>query len=232
MTRNIEMLEIVAEGLNYLLEDVVFVGGATVAIYATDPAAPQARPTNDVDLVFEIASRLEYSRLEEKLRSLKFTHDTSEGAPICRWIFRGVTIDAMPTDPEILGFANQWYRNALLKSTHSTLPSGRRIRILTLPYFLATKLEACRSRGMKDIRLSPDFEDIVFLLDNRHALSGEAASSDPTVAKFIQTAFNELLKNPLLPEAIEAALGFGSSETRTRRALSIMSGLAHGPEPK
>ncbi len=71
MTHNIEMLETVAEGLDYLLEDVVFVGGATVATYATDPAAPQPRPTNDVDLVFEITSRLEYSRLEEKLRALR-----------------------------------------------------------------------------------------------------------------------------------------------------------------
>ena len=45
MTRNVEMLEIVAEGLGELLDEVVFVGGATVTLYVTDPAAPEARPT-------------------------------------------------------------------------------------------------------------------------------------------------------------------------------------------
>jgi hypothetical protein len=58
MMHNLEMLEVTAEGLQDLLEEVVFVGGATVALYATDPAAPEARPTDDVDLVIEIASRV------------------------------------------------------------------------------------------------------------------------------------------------------------------------------
>ena len=227
MTHNIEMLETVAEGLDYLLAEVVFLGGATVALYATDPAAPQARPTDDVDLVFEITSRLEYSRLEEKLRTLRFTHDTSAGAPICRWIFRGVRVDAMPTDPQILGFANQWYRDALMHSTSFFLPSGRRIKIFSPPYFLATKLEAFRARGINDIRLSPDFEDVTFLLDNRPELPDELDSSDPIAKQFIQTALRDLLQDPLLREAIEAALGFGVAGARVQRMLSIMARLAN-----
>lgn len=142
MTHNVEMLEIVAEGLGKLLDEVVFVGGATVTLYVTDPAAPEARPTNDVDLVFQISSRLEYSRLEQRLRALRFAHDTSDGAPLCRWIFRGVRVDAMPTDPAILGFANRWYRDARSNSTAYKLSSGRTIHILAPPYILATKLEA------------------------------------------------------------------------------------------
>jgi hypothetical protein len=35
----------------------VFVGGATLGLWITDPAAPEPRPTKDVDLIVEVASR-------------------------------------------------------------------------------------------------------------------------------------------------------------------------------
>ena len=50
------MLELVAQGLKNLREEVVFVGGTTTAFYIDDPAAPDARPTNDVDCIVELAS--------------------------------------------------------------------------------------------------------------------------------------------------------------------------------
>jgi len=225
MTHNIEMLDVVAEGLSELPDEVVFVGGATVTLYITDPAAPESRPTNDVDLVFDISYRLEYSRLEERLSALRFARDTSEGAPLCRWVFRGVTVDAMPTDPAILGFANRWYRDALLNSTPHTLSSGRTIHILAPPYFLATKLEALASRGGTDIRLSPDLEDVVYLLDNRGEMSKEVGLSDSDVRRYIQTALGDLLRNPSLPEAIEAALGFGSARERAKMVQSVIESI-------
>ena len=38
----------VAIRLDVLLNDVVFVGGAVVALYADDPAADEVRPTEDI----------------------------------------------------------------------------------------------------------------------------------------------------------------------------------------
>ena len=226
MTHNLEMLEVTAEGLQDLLEEVVFVGGATVALYATDPAAEEARPTDDVDLVIEIASRVEYNRLEERLRGLGFANDTSEGAPVCRWIYREIKVDAMPTDPAILGFANRWYDHALENSTAFVLPSGRRIKILKPPHFFAAKLEAFQSRGIGEMRLSSDFEDVVYLLDNRPEIVNEVKSTDPIVREFIQRAARRLVEDPRLSEAIEAALGFGSERGRAQRIRSVLSDLA------
>lgn len=42
---NIRMLELAAEQLG----EVVFIGGATVEFWITDRAAPEFRPTDDVD---------------------------------------------------------------------------------------------------------------------------------------------------------------------------------------
>lgn len=56
---SIELLELAADALGPLLDEVVFVGGATVTLWITDPGAPPVRPTKDVDVVVEyIASEL------------------------------------------------------------------------------------------------------------------------------------------------------------------------------
>jgi len=107
------MLQTVANGLKELKEEVVFVGGAVAELYASDPAASDIRPTQDVDCVIELSSRLEHKRLEENLRRKEFENDTSPGAPICRWIYNDIKVDVMPTDCDILGFSNRWYTDVL-----------------------------------------------------------------------------------------------------------------------
>ena len=106
LNKNIDMLQIVATGLGELKEVLVFVGGAVAVLYADDPASSDIRSTQDVDCVIELGSRMEHARLEENLQTKKFAHDTSKGAPICRWIYQGIKVDFMPTDESILGFKN------------------------------------------------------------------------------------------------------------------------------
>lgn len=54
---NVAMLEDAATGLGPLLEEVVFVGGATVELWVTDEAAPEFRPTEDVDVIVEVSTQ-------------------------------------------------------------------------------------------------------------------------------------------------------------------------------
>lgn len=67
---SIELLEAAAEALDELLDEVVFVGGATMVLWITDPAAPPVRPTKDVDVIIEVATRTAYYAFEERLRAL------------------------------------------------------------------------------------------------------------------------------------------------------------------
>lgn len=77
MPNNIEMLQTVANGLEELKKEVVFVGGAVAELYANDPAASDIRPTTDVDCVIELSSRTSHAKLEEDLRAKGFKNDTS-----------------------------------------------------------------------------------------------------------------------------------------------------------
>jgi hypothetical protein len=109
-------LATVARRLGDLASEVVFVGGATIALLIDDPASMPVRPTDDLDMIVETSSRQRYYELETKLRARGFQPDRSEGAPLCRWTIDGITVDVMPTSAEILGFGNIWYSDAIAHS--------------------------------------------------------------------------------------------------------------------
>ena len=54
---NRQMLCLVAQRLTPLLDQFVFLGGCTTALFVTDEAAPDVRVTNDVDVIVEVLSR-------------------------------------------------------------------------------------------------------------------------------------------------------------------------------
>lgn len=113
---NMEMLELAATALEELPDEFVFVGGATVELWETDDAAPEFRPTEDVDVIVEIATTTAYHRFEDRLRGAGFANEP-QGGVICRFRHRdsGVVVDAMPIEAKILGFENQRWLGCLIE---------------------------------------------------------------------------------------------------------------------
>jgi predicted nucleotidyltransferase len=212
--RNVVRLQAVARALGNLLERVVFVGGATVNLYAAVPMnTPEPRVTDDVDCIVEVAPRAAFYELEEALRTQGFTNDVESGV-ICRWRYAHLVVDIMPTDSAILGFSNPWYPEGFAQAIPFVLPDTTSIRILAPEYFLATKLAAMRDRGWDDLRLSQDLEDVVHVVDNRLHLEREVAQAGEGVRGYIQYVLSELLAHPDLLEALEWTLPYGSGYER------------------
>lgn len=132
---NLEILELAVERLGPLADQMVFLGGCATGLLITDPAAPPIRVTRDVDTIVQVASLAEYHRLSERLREIGFKEDTSDGAPLCRWIADLVILDVMPTESSILGFGNRWYTPAIHHAEVVWLPSGKSIRWFLRPIF-------------------------------------------------------------------------------------------------
>ncbi len=176
---NLELLELAAERLRLLLEDIVFVGGCTTGLLVTDPGAAPVRMTHDVDVIAEIGSYADYTVFSDRLRALGFEEDTSEGAPLCRWRHTGLLLDVMPLDAKILGFSNRWYSDALRTAAENILPSGLLLRVVTAPYFLGTKIEAFHGRGAEDYFASHDLEDLIAVVDGRASLIDEVSTASP-----------------------------------------------------
>lgn len=223
---NIIMLQTVANGLGDLRNEMVFVGGAVAELYADNPAASEIRPTRDVDCVIEIGSRLQFARLEETLRAKGFTNDISEGAPICRWIYKDIMVDVMPTDSKVLGFSNRWYEEGIDDKITKSLPDGTEVFVFPPAYYLAAKFEAHNGRGGNDLRQSHDFEDIIYILDNCPDIFENINNSNQNVKVYLKEKCIHQLQNEGLTEGIESVLPYGSGEESTDLILELIQRIA------
>ena len=203
---NLELLELAAERLRQLLPEIVFVGGCATGLLIDDPGAAPVRGTYDVDVIAEIGSYAEYTVFSERLRALGFKEDSREGAPLCRWIHGALTLDVMPLDPQVLGFSNRWYPDALRTAGHVELPGGLGIRAINAPYFLGTKLEAFRGRGKRDYLASHDLEDFIAVVDGRSSLMPEVEMTSPALKIYISDAVQTLLVESRFLDALPGYL--------------------------
>ena len=220
------MLQTVSSGLGELKNEMVFVGGSVAELYVDNPAASDIRPTLDVDCVIELSSRIAHARLEEALRVKKFANDTSQGAPICRWIYQDIKVDVMPTDPNVLGFTNMWYEDGVTNRITKTLPDGQEIFVFPVEYYVAAKFEAHKGRGGNDLRQSHDFEDIIYIFDNCPDILENIQNANEDVKDYLKQECQNLLDNDNLIEGVETALPYGSDEESTDIILKLIENIA------
>lgn len=134
---NLAILELVAQALGPVCESVIFVGGCATGLLLTLERPDRIRITEDVDIVAQALTMHDYHGIEKQVRAQGFSNDMRPDAPICRWVYKSVTLDLMPTVKDILGFANRWYPLALDTAEAVVLPSGISIRLITAPCSLA-----------------------------------------------------------------------------------------------
>ena len=199
---NLLPLEEAASRLGTLLDDVVFVGGATLALLITDPGAAPVRATVDVDVIAEITTYMEYFDFSERLRQRGFKEDSGEHPLNCRWIHGKLILDVMPTENGILGSINRWYKDALKLAQIVSLPSGTAIRVIDVPHFLGTKFEAFRGRGNHDFSASRDLEDVVAVIDGREVILEELAAAPPELRRYLAEAVGQLLSESRFLEVL------------------------------
>lgn len=201
---SIELLELAASALGEdLLAEVVFVGAATLPLWITDPAAPPMRPTTDVDVVVEASTLRAFNGFEERLRDAGFRDD---GHVLGRFRHGDLQLDAILADASMLGFENRWQRESLADALSRDLPSGAEIRVLAPANLLATKLEAFSGRGNGDYLASPDFEDIVALVDGREELIDEVTAATPALREYLAEQLSHHIPDTRAIEAIAAHL--------------------------
>lgn len=208
MSSNIRRLEVIADGLGELCKDVVFVGGSVAELYADDPAATDIRPTMDVDCVIELATYGSLQDFEQMLRDRKFVNDIESGV-ICRWKYNGEIVDIMPDRDSILGFTNRWYRPGFQHRAEVRV-DDMTIYILPPLYYVATKIEAVRGRGGEDLRFSHDFEDLVYVLNNRQDITELFDNeNDIDLTGYLSSWAKEMLSRQNCREEIECMLPYG-----------------------
>jgi hypothetical protein len=150
----------------------------------------------------------------------------SSDAPICRWRFGEVKVDLMPTDERVLGFANRWYPLAIASASLVSLPSGKQIRLISAPAFLATKFEAFATRGKGDLMSSHDFEDIINVLDGRADVEAEVAAADSGLTDYLANRFREIARHPDFDNTLPGLVTYDELyEDRIRRVRGRINSI-------
>lgn len=200
-TINIAVVAEVAQALKDLKDQVVFVGGAVVSLYADDPAADEIRPTADIDMTLNIVNLSNWVPIQEKLAQLGFYPDVF-GHAICSYKFKDIPVDIMPAEDGPLGPANKWYKLGF-NDLWTVKAKEEDIKILSAPCYLATKFEAFNNRGT-DYRTSHDFEDIIYIIDNRTSIVEEVSKALPEIKFFLQSQLLGLINNSNYDEILSA----------------------------
>jgi hypothetical protein len=213
--------------LGDLRDEFVFVGGCTTGLLITDPAAADIRPTRDVDVIVAAASIAEYYAVSKCLRALGFHEDLKV---ICRWHHQDdLTLDVMPTDSNILGFSNRWYAGAIAHAVDRELEPGLIIRVVTPPYFCATKIEAFHGRGKDDYAGSHDLEDLLAVVDGRPELAVEIRGAEDALRRYLATEVGGFLMRQEFLDALPGTLmPDAASQARLPLLLARLAQIAAG----
>lgn len=207
-TSNLRMLEFVARKLGELNDEVVYLGGCTTALFINDPLSLDVRPTLDVDCIIDVLSLGQYYKFEEKLKEKGF-HRSMQDDVTCRWHYDDIILDIMPTDENILGWGNFWYKEAIKHAVVHQIADDIKINSVTAPYFLATKIEAFKSRGNNDFLGSHDFEDIITVISGCIDIGEQVRASSDGIKTHLKSVFNEFLKNDQFMQSLPGHVNDG-----------------------
>lgn len=224
---NLAMLEFVARKLGKLNDDVVFLGGCATTLFITDPLSLDVRPTLDVDCIIDVISLGKYHQFGEKLKEQGFKQLIDDDV-ICRWHYNDIILDVMPTNEKILGFSNHWYKEAIKHATTHQIAEDLSIKSVTAPYFLATKIEAFKTRGNNDFLGSHDFEDIITVINGRAEITAEIASVSSQLKICLKEIFTQIFGSEQFHAALPGHLNDGPvTQQRVQIVLKRIKKIAN-----
>ena len=132
---NITRIKAVSNALAKLQTPVVFAGGATVSLYADIDFREEARPTDDVDVVLELVAYINYAAVEVQIRAIGFVNDIHSKV-ICRYKYKGLIVNIMPTDENVFGFSNKWYAPGFKQAIDFEIDKQHIVKIFPAAYLL------------------------------------------------------------------------------------------------
>ncbi|NAY93104.1 hypothetical protein GTQ34_14390 [Muricauda sp. JGD-17] len=213
----------VALALGDLNQEVVYVGGAMVSLYIDDPAAEDIRPTKDIDLTFQLATFAKLEKLRMQLIEKGFTQN-AEDTVNCRFRYEDLKVDVMSTQSVGWAPSNRWFAQGFEKAIEKVLDEVT-IKVLPLPYFLATKIEAFFDRGIQDIYASHDLEDIAYLFNYTTDIDKQVLVSESEVKPYLIEKLRAFKKDSTILTAIRGSLYYSQADERMEIILQRLHNI-------
>ena len=215
----------VAKALGELCDKVVFVGGAMVSLYIDDPHAEDIRPTKDIDLTFQITTAGELERLRIALNQKGFK-EAADSRVTCRFKYEDLLVDVMSTQEVGWAPGNRWFLEGFGKAIEVSLDDVS-IKILPLPFFLATKLDAYFDRGIKDVFASKDLEDLVYLFNHTSTLLDQVMNAPENLLNYLKENVSRMVNDETTMMAIPGHLFYENLEEQHQEIKQKLNIIAN-----
>ncbi len=204
----------------------VFAGASILPLLLDDPAAPPPRFTVDVDAVVDVITYAQWEGLQRRLHEcgLVVRADAAVGkGRICLFHLDRIEVDIMPARMPMVIPPSRMLELGFQFAEPHELEDNLEIFALSAPGLLAAKLEAFGDRGIRDVHMSKDLDDIVALLDRRLGIGDEIAVASDEMRQFIASSTRRLLADSNVLDLIADLL---RDRERERRAIDLMRRLS------
>lgn len=224
------LIEKVAQGFGDLNKKVFYLGGSTLSLYVSKYAAAQNRVVGEVDCILGSLALNDYFQWEEWLTERGFVKEEAINHFQHRWRYEGIPVNILARTRETLAYKYRWLDEGIFHAQSYPIAEGLSIRSFTPAYFIAAKIESFLNKAKGDFRTSEDFEDLMFVLDNRPQIVEELCQSFYEVRNYIQQYFMRFLKDPTLEEGLYYVLPFGTDELHVNHIRSLLQAIVdHKP---
>ena len=109
--------------------------------------------------------------------------------------------------------SNRWFMLGFQRAVEYNL-EGVIIKILPLPYFLASKMEAFFDRGIRDLYGSHDFEDILYIFNYASTLEEQVLSVDEEIKMHLIECIKNILRSDNILAVITGHLYYKTADER------------------
>lgn len=183
-------------------DSFVVVGGCAPATY--DLGVVRLRETRDVDVLVFASSYGQWNERVETFLRKGFRH-ASDSQVQSRLVLDDLKVDVMATPFRELGF-NPWYEGAFAARVRD--PSTG-LQVIPPLWFLATKLEAWKSRGRGDPSASQhDLEDVVTVLRGSEDTWNDLIVGQERVHRFVRFELLEIANRTDASEVLAGLFDF------------------------
>jgi len=165
------MLRDVAEAMGPARDAAVFLGGVVLPYLLIEELSHHVRYAKDVDFIIDFDEKKDLFEFEDTLFERGF-RKVSTGA-VSQWLLGRIKVEALPADPKVFTFNNQWCSEAMRFAQRIDLGGGLHVNTISAPYYLGTKLNAFDRRGYGNFSKSKDIFDILLIFAGHEGIASE-----------------------------------------------------------
>lgn len=197
-------MELVAD----VLPEFVLSGTAALELLLTSPQKLPIRPICEIELLVPGLVDADYNAACRRLLRAEFTNLGGKHRRYL-WTKGKLSFQIIPATADARDGGNAWHQPGILHAKDATLPNGKKVQVITSPFFIASRMADFQTPdrdGYRDFIHSRYFSEIIVLMDGRPELAADIRAAREPVAGYLQRTLAWCLSQPKLLDAIALEL--------------------------